>query len=69
MPLPLGLVKFVCPRCRWQRTIRMKSDVLIKPEWAHRCPQCGCDHLQTTRGNHLESVLGAIAERLSQTFD
>lgn len=68
MPIPIGPVKFVCPCCHWQRTIRMTSDVLCLPEWARRCPRCGCDQMQQTKGNYLESTLGALAERLSRFF-
>lgn len=64
MPVPLGPIKFVCPRCHWQRTIYVASDVFIRPEWSRHCQQCGCGQLEQVRGSHLASMLGNLAERL-----
>lgn len=69
MPVPLGPVKFVCPRCHWQRTIMMPSDVICLPEWARCCPRCGCNQMQQARGNRIESILGTLAERLSRALN
>lgn len=64
MPVPLGPIKFVCPRCRWQRTVYVASDTLIRPEWSRHCPQCGCEQLQQGKGGSLASLFGSLAERL-----
>lgn len=69
MPVPLGPMKFVCPRCHWRRTIMMPSDVIFLPEWARCCPRCGCDQMQQAKGNRIESMLSTLAERLSRALD
>ena len=68
MPVPIGPLKFVCPRCYWQRTIHMASDVLIQPTWAKQCPQCGFAPLKAEAGRCLPGLLGQVVARVLRKF-
>lgn len=60
MPLPLGIKKYHCIKCRYSKVINHKSDVIFVP----RCPKCGCEMLMENRLGILDKLLGNLRKKL-----
>lgn len=41
MPLPPNPITYICPACRWKRSVIPQSDCLINGiDWFEYCPDC-----------------------------